>query len=928
MADPKDKKESFDRVDDLYQEKLSDVSDTLNRLEKKASQKETDSATEDIKKSEANPSGKATWKNTVGKKASSDTKDVHIGRQMLAKIHQGSAFAFILGLIVMGIGYTSIFAPNIILVNMKEMFTNDLADATVALYTYNKKMMDHKLGKADCSEKESIKCKLSTMSRQHVKRFEKAGFTVNGEKVEEDNLDDDDPSNDKPESRYKVSSIDFPHGGGSASDGDSFEQNTNKSTAMKSLVYTVFNPKSSFFMDTRYKERIKWRYDLTKNITVRGNDEDTVNESFNESMKGDSEEIDKAGRAGGSGGISLDTLKTDATNDQITTAAKEIGELANSYTQLQCGFFTIGKISTNASKTAKEQSAARFAMQYLKAADQVKAGVSDEITTNTLSGKLAWSSDGGYNGRNATDAVMYRHILFNEPAKDSGNGMEYYLDNASVYGSLILPWAQIVLTAKETKGITGAPKDLSPTPADMTGEWRETCLHGQTTQSKSQLKFNSCPALTMAAAPIPMKPAVAPIAAGSDRICPPPPKGIFLMYPVSTVNATAKVLSPYVGGQFAGAIKSWAENTAKNFTADTKGTAASDAIFAGTGAILGDMAMSRGMRPGDTQSMSNYLSAQADIDREFEEVARYDARKSPFDASNKYSFAGSFVRSLGIGSTKNTSFIAAIGHLFSSIPSSVSRLSTNASAFYYLQPLEFDSSRLRCPDAEYSNIGIDADVACNVRYSMSNTELDAKPNDVLEYMLESHPDETKDGISELQQRLGRTDPERDAADVARQVQQAQEGSNAKMIDEKTGKPVKHSEYEKFMTYCVNREDPWGRSGMVTRRDAIDEEEKVKRLLDYTKDLVPLTDDAKDPLETKDAPVYMSITEGTKADQDWYTGKKCLEESEMLNNFRAYTMMCSVDGSYSSITDCTEKDRSDKQFDGFYNNNDILYTSWW
>ena len=211
---------------------------------------------------------------------------------------------------------------------------------------------------------------------------------------------------------------------------------------------------------------------------------------------------------------------------------------------------------------------------------------------------------------------------------------------------------------------------------------------------------------------------------------------------------------------------------------------------------------------------------------------------------------------------------------------------------------------------------------------MSKTELDAKVDSVLEYMSKAHPDESSDGLSDLQSRLGRTDGEGDAAEVSRMVSEAQQGSNAPFIDKKTGKPGKFSEYEKFLDYCVNREDPWGRSAMVVRREELSEKEKeeIRGKTDVNGYPLDGNENAKSENDKKYVDSYMSITEGSAQDQDWYTGKKCLEESEMMNNFRAYTMMCSVDGSYANIEDCTMTDREREAQDSFYQNNDILYIS--
>lgn len=127
--------------------------------------------------------------------------------------------------------------------------------------------------------------------------------------------------------------------------------------------------------------------------------------------------------------------------------------------------------------------------------------------------------------------------------------------------------------------------------------------------------------------------------------------------------------------------------------------------------------------------------------------------------------------------------------------------------------------------------------------------------------------------------------------------------------------------------------PWGRTGMAAQYEELPQDEKAERRKYVTESGKPIEYGySGDPYELAiaddDKSAYMAVWEGAAADQDWYTGKKCLEESEMLKNFRAYTMMCSVDGSHAGSIDCTEDDRAGYYFDGYYHNNDILYTSWW
>lgn len=903
-----------------YERKFDKTSKRLNELEK-TSEKAVDQQDTDIKKQEKAGGNVA----NVRKKKTTE-KQVPFGKRVLGNMHHKSAFVFIVVVLLLGIAYTSVLAPNIMLVNIKDLYTNDLADATTALSKYTLKMIGFKIGKADCGDKDTIKCKLTTMSRNQKNTLEHHGFKVNGEKVEEDNRDDNDLGNDKEESRWKVSSIEFPDDAGTASDGENYAKLANTSDKVRYLTNGVWNPKSSFFMDARFKQRIKDQFDLTKVATTYGTTEEEVDDSFNESMQGSDEKIDKAGQ----GAFGLKTLAGDGKSG-LKDTSKTIGNLANSYYGLQCAYYSMGKVAYNSAKKAKQVSVARFAMQYLKAADQIKSGLSDEVTINMLSSKLAWSSDGGYAGANATDESMYRHIVMRESFGDAGMGVLYQGDSFDIIGKMLPAWIPLFITSKAVKGIGGLSGNLTAPPADISAKTRDYCIDGQKDSTKVKNKPNDCPALTIAGTPPPMVGAVAPIAAASDTICPMPPKGCcWMMYP--TTKATGEVVMPYVAEQFISAVSAWADNAAKSFTADTKGEAASIAVFAGTGEILGDMAMSRGMRPADKNSLKQYLAEKAKVDQEFEQAARYAATKEPLNVYNQYSFAGSLIRSLGAVPSSQPTALSALNNMLSLVPASIKTIDSNAKAIYNLQPDELDTSRLKCPDAEYLNIGINADVTCNVRYSMSSGDMDADISNVLDYMLEKHSDATDKNVDELKKRLDQTDngaDTQDKQDVQRQYDEAKAANGEPFIDKKTGEPIENSEYDKFMTYCVNRRDPWGRTGLDVRKDELSDEEKEKRHNSKDADGNQIGTEGKgSEYELTYDAAYMSVSEGASADQDWYTGKKCLEENEMLKNFRAYTMACSVDGSFAGSIDCTEADREGYYTDDFYTSNDIHYVSWY
>lgn len=920
--------------------------------QKKFNQQRTGDKKSDLKTQEATPDTE--WKAAIkktGKPADKKGRFRFAGRHA-GKLRKGSAFGFIIVLLLAGVWYSSVFAPNILLVNIKEMYTNDLADATIALDTYYKKMMNYKIGRSNCSNQQSIKCKLSTMSRAQKQAFEDKGFIVLGQKVREDNLDDQISGNDLPESRYQVTAIIPPvQSPGLIATGDMLFLYANLSSANKSLVYSVFNPKSSFFMDTRFKQRIKQKYNMTKTPTVGGDTEQAVNKSFDRSVR-DGGAIDQYGRPSTSNGISLGAL-----SNPLTTAAQleafmlPLSAKATSYTGLVCSWYSFGKAVTNNAKSAKAATVARFAMQYLKAADAIKAGTAQEIPTNILASKLAESTFGGYNGPNATDSTMYKSIVYGNLPIPSIYGLLYYLDTFDLIAAMAPAWSAIMASATGLAGVTGAPGTLAMPPGNLTGSDREYCLSGEKTTQKIALKGETsnttrCPEAIAAMALPGTQALLADAIEAARRTCPPVnlyDDNVFQFLagtwrgPVSNVILPSEKivdaqLSSIVAGLFSVNVSAWANAVSLLFTSQTKGVAASDALFAGTGEILGDMAMSRGMMPSNALFMAEYLAKRDKLQQEYDEIARYEARNNPFDPYNKFSFTGSILHKLSPVYDDKAPLFSTLANVMSLVTDGLNRLNPSAEAIYYLQPDPFNPLRLSCPDPEYLAITIMADTACNVRYSLSRLELAAQPDSVLDYMTQSHPDAYQEKINELTTRQGQADPEEgDAANVGRMLATVSSVANQPYIDEITGKAIPNSEYDKYLQYCVNRQDPWGRSAMHIQYQELPEEVQQKRLEDKVGGIEPFSPlDSGDPYQKIPVAGYPSITEGASSDQDWYTGKKCTEQSEMLTNFRAYTMMCSVDGSLSGGTDCTDLDNANaaEYSDGFYLHNDILFTSWY
>jgi len=912
--------------------------------EKKFNRSAASNEAKGLKDQESTPD--AGWK-TVTKEKKSDSDEAKkarfrfVGRRAGA-VRNGSAFLFIIGLLGLGVVYTSLFAPNIILVNVQQMYTNDLSDATSALYDYYWKLMNYKIGRPQCGDKESIKCKLSTMSQAQYNSFQKHGFTVLGQLV----TPHEDPTNDTkpdPNDRYQVMAIIPPLSASPMpiATGDMLYAYSKLSTANQALVYSVFNPKSSFFMDTKFKERIKQKYDLTKDITVGGDTEQEVNNSFDASMTGADQGIAVDGGPNPNGGLSIGALKNPVIGAQALIAANATAALSTSYTSLECSWYAFANAMTNDAKTAKAGTLARFAMQYLKAADQIKAGTSQAVTISTLSSKLAESTGGGYNSGNATDSSMYKAIAYGSLPIPSLYGILYYEDSFDIIGALAPAWSQLMISATGLGTVSGTTDTLAMPPGNVTSSGRNYCLDGETMQSKTELKGDNsddtrCPeAITGMAFPG-TEEAVSEAIALSRETCPPYhyDTSDHTYEGLNSILTTQKIiqgtLTQYVAALFSANVIAWANIMNPFFTSSVTGVAASDAIFSGTGEILGDMAESRGMTPVNLQGLPEteiYMAKQDDTNKEIEKVARYNAQKSPFDVYNQYSFLGSIVHNLSPTYNQQTPLFSTLANGLSLLSSSVKSLNPNANAIYYSQPDTFNPTRLSCPDPQYLVIGITADTACNVRYYMGEAELTAQPDSVLDYMTKSHPDLTQDNIKELTERAGKADTEGDQENIARMLAATQDAANQPEINEKTGAATPGSEYSKYLTYCVNRRDPWGSESTVMQWSELSNEEKAKRHEDKANGTDAISpSDSGDPYQLTPSNLpYPAITEGASQDQDWYTGKKCLEQSDELTNFRAYTMLCSVDGSLSGGVDCTDNDSTYVgTTNDYYTTNNILY----
>lgn len=227
------------------------------------------------------------------------------------------------------------------------------------------------------------------------------------------------------------------------------------------------------------------------------------------------------------------------------------------------------------------------------------------------------------------------------------------------------------------------------------------------------------------------------------------------------------------------------------------------AVWTGMAAIHSQSAQARGMIPGTAEALAAY---QVERNRYRQDYIAFERQESdPFDIKNPYSVTGSIANSItthlpttALNLNLSSAATGLSSFVFGGLTSTLKPHSTYAQSF--------DSERFQqCDDIGYRNIGIDADVQCNVRFYMPQHILDKDPIEVAQWM-EDEGYVEEDTTTGLPKGYTPKDQGQDHS-LARQIIMGQVNSivnTRKYADEK-----KAEIYGKFLDFCVNRTLPFG-----------------------------------------------------------------------------------------------------------------------
>ena len=840
-----------------------------------------------------------------------------------AKISRGAIVIATSTVLILAIGIvvSVILAPSLMLVNMKEQISNDLNDAAGAYYVFTHKVLGSQLG-GNCDE-ESIKCKFKTMSNMLKERFENYGVKVD--------------ARENSQGRFTSARLTLPSKDVVTNENQLLDISRRNNKDSYS-IHNVITPSGGLYHDRKFSDRLYKRFHLEHRPTVYGYTPKDVGRSFGEALIKNADYID----ANAQGVYGLHFLGNDKNKEiwKKDIVDRLMDQAKSTHLALACSMYTYADLADNAVRNARAVTLARFAMQYMALADAIKSGNSSnfEAAINILTDRLTVVNKAG---KNAFDSSSYRIPASLEAAdynKLRSRNRDYMNDAREIISQLAT--GSIGSTAG-TLSLRGSLYSTSVLAGIPSLDPYKMCAGGISSSAASNENKDekTCAFPSAIAASSLVSPAVAAVYAMElymrlkgykNDPCP------ALESLVRDVNTKIRPsVSSFVPDKMASASRTDADYfsylAAGVETTETAelglGIATQDAVFSGAGIILGDAAQSIGMRPATKESLRKYHNY---INYGSEVAGLVNKNKSEEDKTRK--FVSSIARSIyGYSNTRTLAITPTqtIKSIFTLAPRSLESLSKTVNAAYS-QPVNTAKERfLTMSDCSLeSGNFINPDFGCNVRYSMSKKDMDISIDNMLNYMTRPHPEEAQKSLNEVNSR----DMQGDSNIADRMRKEAAEGAKSSYIDPKTGKPNKYTEYAKFLEFCVNRKDPWGSIGLATEyqdeKYTPDAEDKTKNPVrrTYGGTYIEYMDSSDDPTKKREVPsAYYGRAWGSTVDQDWMSGRKCAEESNMLNNFRAYTASCRVLAGMSGAKECWHHDSNPTFNSGFYARNNILFT---
>ncbi len=856
-------------------EKVSDKSEDDAKNESSDS---GEGSNEKVKDKEENPS-------SLYKAASEAMGMTGLSGKMMSRFLKGGPSGAVVGLMllaVFGIGGGTGLISSSILINLKEIFHNDRADGTRTNIFFSRATVSHMIGaKGLPCTGIKIKCRASSMNEKQIQNLEKAGYKVEGKIVDADGKVTEDryttldeknkgsPSdNDGKEPAKKtdikgkkvlVDKVTFPDGHVTTTGGGFIGYTKNKITARASFI-KAFNPRSAFFLNDRFNGILEKTFHFSKATPIEGKTKAEIDKSFNEKSGGTTKEEAKSGKTPTK---EQKTIQEEGkkTGGLKKVAAGSVGNMVGIAVSGICTAYNSTRVAVAALKLVRMYQLVSFALPWLQAADQIKDGgkIEPEVVDN-LSSRLVSSEkneklteDVTWNGKPYKKGA--ENPKFGLTATDSeGYKIAAYGDRANLQD-----FAKTWMIGGEKGSAAYKASDYLEKISTFNGAIQNT--HNGKAIIRNVCKTMQNPVLATAGIVAILADCASVIVGNAQGL-----QGCGTAVGWVAAGVVTNLAISYFGNQMLTQGMKIAENFITG--SDLNGVDAGDAIAAGAGAMLGTTATASGLRPSTSVAETQgYITRTDDINNQYIAAEIYNARDTPFDATNQYSFLGSIVKQIPVSTYSNQSIFNKLATILGVIPNSFKLATTSNAYALYSQPAFDQQERYDCKDKDLEAIGVIGDKFCSIATMMPNYELD---------QAEAEANGTSDVIDKVIDYMSKDQSKNETAGGTKDDSyEGDEDTSSKRSIDDDGKPI-GDQYLKYLQYCTearstsSSETTWG--------------------------------------GTKGADSYWGTTtkgveEGSNRDQLWYTGEQCTKNTKMMQMFRMYTNICMQIATMQETTNC-------------------------
>ncbi len=649
---------------------------------------------------------------------------------------RGAMFGIGGGILGIGTIFTIFLSPSLLLIQMSEVLNERFNDQLAALDMRSTLIMKKKLNtqttKGICGVKLTIKCKYRTISKNQMNRLKAADLVpLNGDDV--------------LEGRGKPTAFRF--NGKDISAGELLNE-ARRDPALRSALRKGYNPRFAAWADANAFKLLS-RFGIKKSSNIDpSSDKDKMREQLAGTAKGEvdgignkklqgyndsgepvdddkatnfksedgvsytsADEVREARRAnvliqesidrGGLADSVSKTLVKSGIKSALTTTAMGAGAVDS-----LCTAWTLVRVAGFAAKVYQQKQLIRYAYEFQKQADAIKAGDGKAETASFFSDILTSTN---VNGKAATDSAGYLWAAFgdtfkpgdfnaekansDEDADKAADEIQVKNETARyVNGQLLSSSVMADLAKQASKGGSGV--DAADSTCKFVKSWK-----GQS--------------LIIAAAVAGA--AVAFFTGGASLGA-----GVILNGAASvTISVIFALLQPKLIDMAKGEV----------ITGDENGNEAGNGIVSGSGGLNAQAAQTRGLPIQTQEDYVAYSDLSRQVAADYNEVDRHE--RSPLDPTSKNTFVGSIVGSLIPYIANSKSVGSGVLNLSSLVTTTASTLfSPTAGA------LDMEISDVnQCDDNEYQKYGLAADPFCNLRYGMSTEDLSIDPEEVVDYML-------------------------------------------------------------------------------------------------------------------------------------------------------------------------------------------------